>query len=202
MLCRRSNDVLFIGQVKSALLQVGINLLDVPTPQGVSDDGQSEVEMLHIILIAVSVVLGAILAALIVFFTVRERSLTRQLRALSMPVYEPDAIDAVAKPPNTNAFAVESAANNLRSLGTADVNDLNMKSAYADLDNPNIVIFDNLRYAYFEFKSINFTCNYVCYCHLCFSLISGSSSHSEFVGIEDDPTFISKDFSAVRSRNA
>lgn len=157
MLCRRSNDVLFIGQVKSALLQVGINLLDVPTPQGVSD-GQSEVEILHIILIAVSVVLGAILAALIVFFTVRERSLTRQLRALSMPVYEPDAIDAVAKPPNTNAFAVESAANNLRSLGTADVNDLNMKSAYADLDNPNIVIFDNLRYAYFEFKSINFTC--------------------------------------------
>lgn len=114
----------------------------MPTPTGVSAVGQSDVEVLQIILIAVSVVLGAIMAALIVFFTVRERSLTRQLRALSMPAYEPDAIDAVAKPPNTNVFAVAGVA-----TPAVDFNDFNTKSVYADGENPSVVIFDNLRYA-------------------------------------------------------
>lgn len=107
--CSRSNDVLFITRLKSALLVESINLMDVPnTAALVSDNGEEAV--IQIVLSVILVILGVGLVALIAFYTIRIRNLNRQLRALSAPIYEPDEkkfkhLDA----PTTNKFAEEGA---------------------------------------------------------------------------------------------
>lgn len=164
--------MILIGQLRQRLLDIGINLIDVPTPQSVKDDAeQSAVAVLQTILIALTCVLGSIITALIVFFTLRERSLTRQLRVLSMPAYEkekdlsagPNAFPAVsgrdmfgfggsspsaADVSTTTATGGDGADlhNNLDVVRTCNKDKDMSLFASASADNPNVMVFDNLRY--------------------------------------------------------
>lgn len=92
---------------------IELNLQDVPLP--ITEEDESQVFALQMIVLAVSVVLGVLLIALIVFFTIRERSLTRQLKALTTTLYEPDTLASKRiEPPNTNIYAVEGVHSDLR----------------------------------------------------------------------------------------
>lgn len=108
ILCnRRSNDVLFITSLKSALLVESINLMDVPNTAGLVAARNEEI-IIQIVLSTILVLFGIGLIGLIVFYTIRIRRLNRQLRALEAPLYEPDQTKFKhPEAPTTNKFAEE-----------------------------------------------------------------------------------------------
>lgn len=122
----RSNDILFITSLKSALLVESINLMDVPNTAALVDDRQEET-IIQIVLSVILVVFGVGLVALIAFYTIRIRRLNRELRALSAPIYEPDEKKFKhPEAPTTNKFA-EEGSNPVHRFGgrTADAFDSN-----------------------------------------------------------------------------
>lgn len=113
----------------------------MPNQHG-TEEGLSDVFVLQVVLIAVSVLLGAVLTALIVFFTVRERSLSRQLKALSTTGYEPEEGHTKrVEPPNTNVFSEKGVNGDLH----GPQSQLSTVGGAYEGDRQSVV-FDNLRF--------------------------------------------------------
>ncbi|XP_037029736.1 cadherin-23-like [Bradysia coprophila] len=143
----RSGDIAFITNLKTALLQESINLLDVPNSDYPDTVANME-RIVRIILIVVAVILAALCCSLIVAYCIKTRSLNRQLKALSATDFGSTESNLNRREaPTTNVFSVE---------GSNPVLNNN------DLDKG---IFDNM------------------------SVISESSDDSDFVGLDNDPTF-------------
>ncbi|KAJ6639917.1 Cadherin-23 [Pseudolycoriella hygida] len=143
----KSSDIVFITNLKSALLEESINLLDVPNTDYVETVANME-HIIQIILIVVSVILAALCCSLIIAYCIKTRSLNRQLKALSATDFGSNESNLNRREaPTTNVFSVEG------SNPVLNNNDLNKG------------IFDNM--------SVN----------------SESSDDSDFVGLDNDPTF-------------
>ncbi|KAG4080001.1 hypothetical protein HA402_006313 [Bradysia odoriphaga] len=143
----RSGDIAFITNLKTALLQESINLLDVPNSDYPDTVANME-RIVRIILIVVAVILAALCCSLIVAYCIKTRSLNRQLKALSATDFGSTESNLNRREaPTTNVFSVE---------GSNPVLNNN------DLDKG---IFDNM------------------------SVMSESSDDSDFVGLDNDPTF-------------
>lgn len=138
---RLSNNILLITGLRLALLEDGLNLQNVLDPPSGLDENSNE--LMKILLIAVSVISCLIMSALIAFFTIRERSIARQLKALSTTVYEPEAIATnQVRPPNTNVFADESIGRDLREAHKSKATE----AAFGGGDDRPSLVFDNLRW--------------------------------------------------------
>ncbi|XP_055614731.1 cadherin-23-like [Uranotaenia lowii] len=105
---QRSNDRLFVTNLKRALLEKNLNLQDVPISS--IDEIAQKNELLEIVLIVVASALAIVCVILLVAFCIKIRSLNRQLRALSANDFGSIASD-LQKPgrkvPTTNVFSVE-----------------------------------------------------------------------------------------------
>lgn len=144
---RRSSDIVFITELKTALLEESMNLLDVPN-SSYTENVSNMQEIIQYILIVVSAALAALSFALIIAYCIKTRSLNRQLKALSTTDFGSTESNLNRREaPTTNVFSVE---------GSNPVLNNN------DLDKG---IFDNM------------------------SVDSESSDDSDFVGLDNDPTF-------------
>ncbi|XP_053698518.1 cadherin-23-like [Sabethes cyaneus] len=105
---QRSNDRVFVTNLKTALSARQLLLQDVPITSIEAIDEQQE--LLQIVLIVVSSALAGVCVILLVAFCIKTRSLTRQLKALSAPDFVSIAsdINGGRKVPTTNVFATES----------------------------------------------------------------------------------------------
>lgn len=104
---RRSSDIVFITNLKSALLQESLNLLEIPNAEYPESVANME-RIIQIILIVVSVILAALCCSLIVAYCIKTRSLNRQLKALSATDFGSTESNLNRREaPTTNVFSVE-----------------------------------------------------------------------------------------------
>lgn len=101
-----SNDIIFITNLKTALLDQSINLIDVPDG-GYVDSAINMQLIIQTFLIVVSVVFGGLLIALVITYYFRTKSLKRQLKALSTTFGSDNSNLNRQKAPTTNVFSVE-----------------------------------------------------------------------------------------------
>lgn len=101
-----SNDIIFITNLKTALLDQSINLIDVPDG-GYVDTAINMQLIIQTFLIVVSVVFGGLLIALVITYYFRTKNLKRQLKALTTTFGSDSSNLNRQKAPTTNVFSVE-----------------------------------------------------------------------------------------------
>ncbi|XP_058457126.1 cadherin-23-like isoform X2 [Malaya genurostris] len=104
---QRSNDRVFVTNLKTALSAAQLLLQDVPNT--IVEELDEKSELLRTILIAIASGLALICALLVVAFCIKIRSMNRQLKALSATDFGSIAseIHEGRKLPTTNVFSVE-----------------------------------------------------------------------------------------------
>ncbi|XP_055551431.1 cadherin-23-like [Wyeomyia smithii] len=104
---QRSNDRVFVTNLKTALSARQLLLQDVPITS--VEEIEETNELLNIVLIVVASALGIVCVILLVAFCIKIRSLNRQLKALSATDFGSIAsdINGGRKVPTSNVFAVE-----------------------------------------------------------------------------------------------
>lgn len=104
---QRSNDRVFVTNLKTALSTRNLLLQDVPVSSAAAIEENQE--LLQIILIVVASALGVVCVILLVAFCIKIRSLKRELKALSATDFGSIAsdINGGRKVPTTNLFSIE-----------------------------------------------------------------------------------------------
>lgn len=104
---QRSNDRVFVTNLKTALSARNLLLQDVPVSS--AEAVEENEELLQIILIVVASALGVMCVILLVAFCIKIRSLKRELKALSATDFGSIAsdINGGRKVPTTNLFSIE-----------------------------------------------------------------------------------------------
>lgn len=107
VICRKSSDIVFITDLNSELVKLGLNLQGLPS-ETVESSEPSGSKVLQIMLIILSCILGALLAALALVYFVKTRSYNRQIRALTESNFGSNSTDLNRQIlPNTNVFSNE-----------------------------------------------------------------------------------------------
>lgn len=129
ILCRKSNDIVFITDLNTELVKLSLNLQGLPTETAENTKVPNS-KVLQITLAILSGVLGTLLVALLVMYFVKSRSYNRQIKVLTSSSFGSNSDDlnknikTLPTLPNTNIFANEKSnpgfMNNLRTTKDLD----------------------------------------------------------------------------------
>lgn len=104
---RKSSDPVFIAKLKSALMDLNLNLFDVPVAvksETLIDDAQT----LALVMMVLSIILGILCILITMAFFFRTKGLKRQIKALSEATILSNSPELHKKAlPNSNMFATE-----------------------------------------------------------------------------------------------